>query len=531
MDINLLKTYPEMIAYWASTNPNKPALIYEEKILTYADFFSIICEFEQELRQMGIQEGNPVAIFAATGQYLLCSIIAIAKMGALYVPLNPKFSPEEILNILKIGEIHHVLLDPQLASKEIVAIVDSYIDINNNSSTAYAYILESPKLAIEIKKSKRKNPDETQGRHKEDIREDFAIVFTSGTTGAAKGVVVNQLSGIATGYGLATYLELSQDDVIFSMIPPISYINLCCSIPAALYKGATIVLPTYPLPIDKAIEIAKTHHVTFLQGVPTHYVRLIEYAKASGKIPIFGWVVKALVSGSPCPPDVINKVRSDLQITLCNHYGLAEFGGVAVVPVNEKDPDVIYNSVGYPFPWVEIKIEEKDLKDDDIDGDILLRGPGMMRCYYGRQEETQKKIDKNGWLHSEDVGFISKRHALSIVGRHSDMIIRGGNNIYPIEIEAILSENESVLDSVVVGLPDADLGEKIYVGIMPKASCNITDIEKVLLFLHDKLPKYKIPDYYFLMDTLPLNTAGKILRRDVRQMLKSGKFIVHEVNA
>lgn len=530
MDINLLKTYPEMVAYWAGKNPDKPALIYDDKILTYKDFFSTVCGFERSLFQMGVREGNPVAVFAATGPDLICCIVAIAKMRALYVPLNPKFSLEEILNILRIGKINHLLLDPQFTPKDILSSISSSIESKGVFLSSYAYFQKSPQLAIDIKKAKCLNIDEPLDHRAIDIHEDFAIVFTSGTTGAAKGVVVNQLSGIATGYGLATCLDLSQKDVVFSLIPPISYINLCCSIPATLCIGATIVLPTYPLPIEKAVEMAKIHHVTFLQGVPTHYVRLIEYANEIGLHPLFNWDVKAMVSGSPCPSDVIFKVRSGLQITLCNHYGLAEFGGVSVVPINETDPDVIYNSVGYPFPWVEIKVAGKGSQgDDNSDGEILLKGPGMMRCYYGKQEETQKKIDASGWLHTEDAGLISNRQALSIVGRHSDMIIRGGNNIFPIEIEAILSECELVLDSVVVGLPDIELGEKIYLGLLLKVGYGIGDIEKIFAFLHEKLPKYKIPDYYFLLDTLPLNAAGKILRRDVKQMLISRNLAIYKV--
>jgi acyl-CoA synthetase (AMP-forming)/AMP-acid ligase II len=225
-------------------------------------------------------------------------------------------------------------------------------------------------------------------------------------------------------------------------------------------------------------------NVNFVHGVPTHFVRLLSYLEQNEEFRLQIEQLKAigLVSGAACSPQVIRKVRNELGIKLCNHYGLAEFGGVSVVALDEQDSETIYESVGKPFDWVRLAIVDASIEpvSQGTVGEVLLQGPGLMKAYYGQHKETRKKITSDGWLRTADLGMLDKNGNLRLVGRSSDMIIRCGNNVYPIEIETTLREHPQVFDAVAFGLPDIELGESICACIVPRGELDASAIFEFL---------------------------------------------------
>lgn len=472
------------------------------------------------LAQHGISKGHRVILSVTSGKEVIVTVLACARIGAIYVPVSPLYSSDELGRIALscdaravIGTANAVNAILNIASASegkfdppVLVVIDS-----DFGATTDGTMQRFSDLLTSNDPEAMTQPMVTVAS---DLYADFALVYTSGTSGNAKAMLVNQFSGVATGVGIAQRLELTSDDVMMSMIPMISYINLCCAVPAWLSAGCTLVIPSLPPDYAKWIDIIDRFAVTFIHGVPTHYVRML----AGGVTPGVAREIKGLVSGAECPPYVIAEVRSRMGIKLCNHYGLAEFGGVSVVGINERDPEIINNSVGEPFEWVELRIcDEADVSVSDGNiGEIQVRGPGAMRGYYGDGDLLRKEVSKDGWIKTGDLGRLVDRRNLQLVGRASDMMIRAGNNVHPSEVESAFLQLSDVDGAVAFGIPDSDLGEAICVCIVVPKSSRAKAVDLIRVGIPARLVKYKWPDFVVIIDEIPTNLAGKALRRALR---------------
>jgi fatty-acyl-CoA synthase len=519
----------QLLRHGAKRSPDRTALVHGPTRIGYGSLLDYVLSLTSALRERGIGPGQCVAVLLGTGVELIITILATARLGGVYVPLNPGFSQQELELIVArtkpkalvingaIGRIADAV--PKLPTEPDTVIID--IGAQRDALVSASYVDFDSFIAS----GRPHADDEAERAEASSIFDDFAIVYTSGTTGTARGVVVNQFSGVATGHGIARALRLDESDVLLSLIPPISYINLCCSIPASFSVGGTLVLPDYPTPIVDAIDLMINERVSFVHGVPTHYIRLLAQEDRDPSI-IRELSLTGLVSGAECPPDVIRRVREEYNIALCNHYGLAECGGVSAVTIDERLDEIIYHSVGTPFEWVRVKTTSPlNSGANGSVGEVLVQSPGLMNAYHADHEATLKKFTEDGWLRTGDLGCLSSSGHLQLVGRASDVIIRGGNNVYPGEVESVLRSHPSVVDAVVFSIPDNDLGDAICACLLYRTGAE-SDIPTIFRYLTDKLARFKIPDYLGVVDEVPTNVAGKALRRELRRRVQDGEIAI-----
>lgn len=457
---------------------------------------------QSALERYGAKPGDRVMVHLQDDPRLIACIAALDEFRAVYVPVNVKLPDEQKANIWAMSNAKFVLHD---GTASLGLAPCASVELHSCDGLILSAIsTTSEEIAL---------PFGGCAGHR--LEEDFAVATTSATTGAAKAIVVNQFSTIATGYALAAALELGPDDSILPMVPLTSHLSLCCSIPASFLTGAPLLLPTSRRHIDTALSWAAECGVTLLVGVPTNYLQLLQSFMNDCDPPLRG--LRGIVAGSVCDETVIRAVRKRLGVALCNHYGMSEFGGVSSVCLNDSDEDFIYRSTGLPFPWVEARLSVEGAEP----AELLIRGPGLFRSSLTKVAEMQKRVSADAWLHTGDFGTIGPSGEIRIAGRAGDMAIRCGNNVFFAEIEAVFRESETVGDVVAFSLPDPLLGEAVCACIIP-ANYAVPSAEDMFSFAAARLPSFKVPDYITFRPRIETNLNGKVLRRTIRTEAKLG---------
>jgi acyl-CoA synthetase (AMP-forming)/AMP-acid ligase II len=457
----------------------------------------------RSLERRGAVPGDRVLVHLQDGPLLMASIAALEALRAVYVPVNIKLPEEQKANVLAISNPRFLLHDGTGMGR--LAAFSTPVEPSPCDG-----------LTLSTISNTRQGASLPRGGHAAHrLEEDFAVATTSATTGAAKAIVVNQFSTLATGYALAMALQLGPDDAILPMVPLTSHLNLCCSIPASFLTGSPLLLPGSGRNVYAALPWALERGVGLLVGVPTNYLQLVQSIVSSSTSELNG--LRAIVAGSVCNESVLRLVRERLGIALCNHYGMSEFGGVSSVCLDDREENLVYCSTGRPFPWVEARITGTGSEASEL----LVRGPGLFRSSLTNLAEMEKRVSPEGWLHTGDFGTIGPSGEIRVAGRAGDMAIRCGNNVFFAEIEATFRESSEVGDVVAFSLPDPVLGEAICACIIP-ANGTISSVQDMFSFAAGRLPFFKLPDYLTFRAHIETNLNGKVLRRAIQAEAKSG---------
>ncbi|WP_256339740.1 MULTISPECIES: AMP-binding protein [unclassified Streptomyces] len=345
-------------------------------------------------------------------------------------------------------------------------------------------------------------------RHEDDTA---VILYTSGTTGQPKGAELTHANLIRNCRIVATELfQLTADDVIFGGLPLFHAFGQTCTLNATVTSGACLtLLPRFDA--GQALEILDEHAVTVFAGVPTVYGRLVRQPGRDAHD--FSRMRVALAGGAAMPLHVLHDFETAFDCVVLEGYGLSETSPVASFNTLQAGPRP--GSVGTPIPGVEMRVVDDDRRNvaHGKTGEIVIRGHNVMKRYWQRPKETAGTI-RDGWLHTGDVGWIDQDGYFWIVGRTKDVIIRGGYNVYPREVEDVLYEHPAVAEAAVIGLPDADLGEEVGAAVVLKPDAQAT-AEELREYLKRQVAAYKYPRKIWIVDTLPKGPTGKIVKRGI----------------
>jgi long-chain acyl-CoA synthetase len=416
--------------------------------------------------------------------------------GAAVVPMNP---------LLRAHEIHYHLLDS--GARLVVAA----------PASAQQAVEAAGRVGVEVVTVDLVQPDGLMGaraRPEPVARTDndqAAILYTSGTTGPPKGAELTHgsLSGNART-AVQTLLEITPDDVILGCLPLFHAFGLTCGLNTAVLSGASVtLLPRFHG--AEALSLIERDRVRIVEGVPTMFSRMLRAPNAASVdvAPLqFG-----VSGGAAMPVDVMRSFEHTFGCVVLEGYGLTETSPVIAFnpPVSRK-----VGSIGTPIAGVEVRLVDdhgKDVPNGEV-GEIVVRGPNVMRGYWGKPEETAKAIP-DGWFRTGDLARQDVDHYLFIVGRKKDMIIRGGENVYPREIEKALYEHPAVAEVACVGIPDPDLGEEVGAAVVLKPGASV-DPDELREWAKARLAAYKYPRRVWLVDSLPHGPTGKIVRRSVQ---------------
>ena len=352
------------------------------------------------------------------------------------------------------------------------------------------------------------------------LQDDYLIQYTSGTTSAPKGAVLYQYGVMNTANAYAHLLHLNENDCTCVPLPLFHCFGNILTLLGGLISGSTTIYLSYFSP-RQMLTIMQEEKCTCMMGVPTMYFSMLSTPDFE-KYDLRSFV-KAGIGGSICPYELCKRISDGFHINgLIIGYGLSEAASLCTLSdIDEKEEQRI-GSVGKALPGLEVSLTDDSGKENPLatEGELLIRGYGVMKHYYKDAEHTGQALDQDGWLHSGDLGRRNKDGTFQVIGRIKDIIIKGGENISPSNIEERLLTMDNVQECQCVGVPDKKYGETVCACIISKNGDEIT-LNEIQNYLKNKISDYKIPDYVLMMESFPINSSGKIIKADLTETAKS----------
>ncbi|MBI2650827.1 long-chain-fatty-acid--CoA ligase [Candidatus Woesearchaeota archaeon] len=487
--------------------PDKVAIEFEDQRITFREIDLQANKVANALNEIGIAKGDRVAQFMPNSLELVYSLVGNFKNGSIIVPMNINFKEQEIHHILHDSGAKAVITDmerlpivrnvqPKLPELKLVILIDGNAENAHNFNEI-------------TKKASDKEPNVT-------IKdEDYSIIFyTSGTTGKPKGAALNQTNVTSNIKALAQAWKWTEDDVFLLTLPLYHIHGIGVALCGSLYVGNFTILKK-KFVAEEVLEMIQKRKATLFMGVPTMYFKLLE-VEGIEKYDLSS--MRLFVSGSaPLSRDLFYKLKKAFGHEILERAGMSES---MMNFSNPYDGERIPGSVGPCLPGVKVRITDKNYNDVPInaEGEILIKGPNVFNGYWNKPAYN-KQVFKDGWFVTGDVGKIDEKNYVYIIGRSKDVIISGGINIYPREIEDVIESMPQVKECAVVGVPDKEFGEsvKAYVVLNPKSK--LTE-DEVIAYCKEKLASFKKPKFVDFLDALPKNTMGKIIKEELRKMHK-----------
>ena len=480
----------------AAISPDRPAVRLDDTVLTYAELDERSSRVANLLTMRGVEPGDRVALMLPNIPEFAVQYYGILRAGAVVVPMNP---------LLKEREVSYYLADSQ--ARMIIAWSGCAEEARAGAAQAGValFVLDpgarepldgvAPVLVVD-----------------RSAADTAVILYTSGTTGHPKGAELTH-ANLATNVAIAAtdLFRIGPEDVIFGGLPLFHSFGQTCGLNAAVSVGACLTLVSRFVP-EMVLEVLARDRVTVFEGVPTMYVALLavpdrdRYDVSALRVCVSG--------GAALPVEVLRAVEREFGCILLEGYGLSETSPIA--SFNHPDRDRKPGSIGTPIQGVEMRLVDefgKDVAPGDV-GEIAIRGHNVMKGYWQRLDATAEAIP-DGWFRSGDLARRDDDGYFFIVDRKKEMIIRGGYNVYPREIEEVLYEHPAVVEAAVVGIPDPALGEEVGAAIVLRPGATET-VEDLQGYVKRQVAAYKYPRRVWLLAALPKGPTGKILKREIR---------------
>jgi len=502
---------------------------------TYSEFRDDVDIFARSLIALGVKRGDHVAIWATNVPQWFITFWATTKIGAILVTVNTAYKIHEAEYLLRQSDTHTLIMIDGYKDSDYVSIVKELcpeLDTVKPGEQLHARRLPFLRNIITVD-SKQKGcltwdeamemadmvpASEVYRRASEINKNDVCnMQYTSGTTGFPKGVMLTHYNVVNNGKNIGDCMDLSTADKMLIQVPMFHCFGMVLSMTASITHGATLCpLPSFSP--KKGLDCINRESITCCNGVPTMFIAMLgheDFEKTD-----FSHMRTGIMAGSPCPvkvmQDVVDKMNMK-EITIV--FGQTESSPGCTQSRTDDPLELRVNTVGRALPGVECKIVDpetgKDLPDD-VDGEFVARGYNIMKGYYKMPEATAAAIDEDGWLHTGDLARRDKNGYYKITGRIKDMIIRGGENIYPKEIEDFIYTHPKVKDVQVVGVPDKQYGEEILASVILKEGESMTE-EELKEYTRSHMAKHKTPRFVDFVTEFPMNAAGKILKYKMRE--------------
>ena len=499
---------------------DKPAYCFLGQQSTYAELETAIQKFASGLEKMGIKQGDHIALLLGNTPHFVISLYGALRLGVIIIPVNPIYTADEIGYILDNGDVKAVVaLDLALPLAEkmhtLLPNVEHYIFCETKPDCLVQSELEKLSVYSKMKSFTEVIASGELSFQGPALKEDDVaiILYTSGTTGKPKGAMLTHKNLFSNAKDVGDYLKMNQDDRVVTVLPMFHVFCLTVSLNAPLLNGATLLIAQKFSP-KEVFSLIKEHSATVFAGVPTMYNFLYQYP--DGDPDDLQSLRLCISGGASLPVALLKNFEKKFNVLISEGYGLSEASPVTCF--NPLDRPRKPGSIGTSILRVENKIVDELGQDVPIGGvgELIVRGPNVMKGYYKMPEETQASI-RNGWLHTGDMARMDEEGYFYIVDRKKDLIIVGGYNVYPREVEEVIYNHPEVLEVAVVGMPDPNQGEVVTAYVVSKRS-GLTR-EQVQEYCREHLAKYKVPTTIEFLDELPKNTTGKILRRALKHQI------------
>lgn len=505
------------LAEVAQQLPHKEAYVYEGERRTYGELNAAISKFASGLRSIGIQKGDHIALLLGNSPYFVIGLYGALRAGATVIPINPIYTPDEISYILNNGDVKAVigldLLIPLFVKMEaLLPNVEHVIVCETPQGKEQGISLTGKmKSFTELLLS-----GDAHYEGPELADDDVAVIlYTSGTTGKPKGAMLTHRNLYSNAQDTANYLKINGEDRVIAALPMFHVFCLTVALNAPLMNGGTVLIVPKFSPA-KIFQIAREEKATIFAGVPTMYNFL--YQHEEGKAEDLQTLRLCISGGASMPVALLKNFEQKFKVIVSEGYGLSEASPVTCF--NPLDRPRKPGSIGTSIMNVENKVVNEFGEEVPVGevGELVVRGPNVMKGYYKMPEETAHTI-RNGWLYTGDLAKMDEEGYFYIVDRKKDMIIVGGYNVYPREVEEVLYSHPDVVEAAVIGVPDPNFGEAVKCFVVSR-NLNLTE-EQLIEYCREHLAKYKVPSSIEFLEELPKNTTGKILRRALKEQLTS----------
>jgi fatty-acyl-CoA synthase len=531
-------TFGQFLEQWASQTPDKDFIVYPDRGLrfSYASFNERVDNLAKALLHLGLKKGDKLGIFANNVPDWLTYFFATAKIGGVLVTINTNYRTHELEYLVKNSDLHTLCLVNGWRDSDYVQMIYDLVPELKESQRGFLKSEKFPELrnVIFIGPEKHRGMYNTPelillgSQLGEEALEEASsqvscldvvnMQYTSGTTGFPKGVMLTHHNILNNGNATASCMNFTADERLCVCVPLFHCFGCVLALCAIITQGGTMVLVENFDPLTVLASVQK-EKCTALYGVPTMFIAELNH-------PMFNLfdlssLRTGIMAGALCPIETMNNVMEKMNMKeLIIVYGLTESSpGMTATRVTDS-PLIRSTTVGKAYPAVAVKVADpetgQELKPGE-QGELCCRGYNVMKGYYKNEEATAKAIDSEGWLHSGDLGVMDENGYFRVTGRIKDMIIRGGENIYPREIENYLYPHPEIEAVEVVGVASEKYGEEVGAFIKRKAGSQLKE-EDVIDYCRGQIARFKIPKYIFFVSEFPMTASGKIQKYKLREM-------------
>ncbi len=536
-DLLIDLTFSEVLDRMVEEFPDQYAFKYTtlDYTRTYAEFRDDVDTFARSLVAMGVKAGTRVAVWCSNVPQWFIAFWATVKLGAVLVTVNTAYKIHEAEYLLRQSDTHTLIMTEGAKDNhygKIVAQLCPELETMKAGQQLHARRLPFLRNVITVG-FKQKGCmtwndalDRASQTPMEEVRRMAAAVnkddvcnmqYTSGTTGFPKGVMLTHYNVVNNGKYIGDHMDLSTADRMMIQVPMFHCFGMVLSMTAAMTHGATM----YPLPYfspKPALACVHNEHISTFNGVPTMFIAMMQHPDFEKTD--FSYIRTGIMAGANCPADLMKRATEVMNMKeIVSVYGQTEASPGCTMSSYYDSLEVRTETVGSAFANVECKIVDPETGEDcpdGVNGEFVARGYNIMKGYYKMPDATASAIDKDGWLHTGDLACRTPEGNYLITGRLKDMIIRGGENIYPKEIEEFIYTHPKVSDVQVIGVPDKQYGEEAMACIILKEGETMTE-EEMKAYIGANMARHKVPRYIDFVDSFPMNAAGKILKYKMRE--------------
>ncbi|MGA4689807.1 MULTISPECIES: AMP-binding protein [Rhodococcus] len=488
---------------------------------SYTEFVADVDELALGMLRAGITKGDRVGIWAPNCWQWVLVQYATAKIGAILVNINPAYRSHELQYVLEQAGVRMLVSAPTFKTSDYATMIETVRpncpdleDVVLLDSPRWDELVESGRAALA---EDRAPLDSAQAALSPD--DPINIQYTSGTTGFPKGATLSHHNVLNNGFFVGELCHYTERDRVCIPVPLYHCFGMTMGNLACTSHGATIVLPAPGFDPAATLSAVAEEKCTSLYGVPTMFIA--ELADPGFDNYDLSSLRTGIMAGSPCPVEVMKQVIDRMgmsEVSIC--YGMTETSPVSTQTRSDDSIERRVSTVGRVGPHLEVKVVDPVTGltvPRGEPGELCTRGYSVMLGYWDQPDKTAEAIDSARWMHTGDIGVMDEDGYVSVTGRIKDMVIRGGENIYPREIEEFLYTHPDILDAQVVGVPDVKYGEELMAWVRMREGAEPLDAESLRAFCTGKLAHYKIPRYVHVVDEFPMTVTGKVRKVEMRQ--------------
>jgi fatty-acyl-CoA synthase len=519
-DIALLdETIPTNLIRTIEEHPHREALVSRHQGIrwSYEEFGDHVRDLAKSLMHAGLEPGDRLALWSPNYAEWTLVQYATAEIGVILVTVNPSYRTHELAYVLNQSESRWIIAAPSFKGSNYIEMVANVSDDCPSLEHAVFFwtkewnqLLEGDELVSDDALAERRD-----SLHPDDP---INIQYTSGTTGFPKGATLSHRNILNNGFFTTELQRITADDRVCIPVPFYHCFGMVMGNLGCTSHGATMVIPHDSFDPMTVLEAVQDERCTALYGVPTMFIA--ELALPDFDKYDLSSLRTGVMAGSPCPVEVMKQCVERMhmtEVTIC--YGMTETSPVSTQTLPDDSLDHRTTTVGRAHPHVEIRIADTDSGstiERGTPGEFCTRGYSVMRGYWNDRQRTYETVDIEGWLHTGDLAVMDDDGYVNIVGRIKDMVIRGGENIYPREIEEFLYSHPDIEDVQVIGVPDAKYGEELMAWIKLRRGGAALSADDLRKFCKGKIAGYKVPRYVKLVDSFPMTVTGKVRKVEMR---------------